>query len=104
MIASDTAALGVAMADLYPQVSIETTSFGHVDSRLSYGHVTSPGIYTTTITRPQLFRHYLKEQLALLMRNHQVPITVSESTTRSCMPGTTFPHERNNFFFGPSRS
>ncbi len=65
----------------YPQVSIETTSFGHVDSRLSYGHVTSPGIYTTTITRPKLFRHYLKEQLALLMRNHQVPITVSESST-----------------------
>ncbi|MDH4441752.1 MAG: AMP nucleosidase, partial [Rhizobium sp.] len=65
----------------YPQVSMETTSFGHVDSRLSYGHVTSPGIYTTTITRPKLFRHYLKEQLALLMRNHQVPITVSESAT-----------------------
>nr|CAD6610230.1 AMP nucleosidase [Rhizobium sp. Khangiran2] len=65
----------------YPQVSIETTSFGHADSRLSYGHVTSPGIYTTTITRPKLFRHYLREQLGLLMRNHNVPVTVSESTT-----------------------
>lgn len=65
----------------YPQVSIETTSFGHVDSRLSYGHVTAPGIYTTTITRPVLFRHYLTEQLALLMRSHNVPIVVSESTT-----------------------
>lgn len=65
----------------YPQVSIETTSFGHIDSRLSYGHVTAPGHYTTTITRPKLFRHYLKEQLGLLMRNHNVPITVSESET-----------------------
>ncbi|MGW9231170.1 AMP nucleosidase [Pseudorhizobium sp. NPDC055634] len=65
----------------YPQVSIETTSFGHADSRLSYGHVTSPGIYTTTITRPKLFRHYLKEQLELLMRNHNVPVKVSESST-----------------------
>ena len=65
----------------YPQVSIETTSFGHVDSRLSYGHVTAPGVYTTTITRPQLFRHYLKEQLALLMNSHNVPVVVSESTT-----------------------
>ncbi len=65
----------------YPQVSIETTSFGHADSRLSYGHVTSPGLYTTTITRPRLFRHYLKEQLDLLMRNHSVPVTVSESST-----------------------
>ncbi|APO74072.1 AMP nucleosidase [Rhizobium etli 8C-3] len=65
----------------YPQVSIETTSFGHVDSRLSYGHVTAPGVYTTTVTRPKLFRHYLKEQLALLMRSHNVPIVVSESST-----------------------
>lgn len=65
----------------YPQVSIETTSFGHIDSRLSYGHVTAPGHYTTTVTRPKLFRHYLKEQLGLLMRNHNVPITVSESQT-----------------------
>ncbi|WP_105381969.1 AMP nucleosidase [Neorhizobium alkalisoli] len=65
----------------YPQVSIETASFGHADSRLSYGHVAAPGIYTTTITRPKLFRHYLKEQLGLLMRNHSVPITVSESAT-----------------------
>ncbi len=65
----------------YPQVSIETTSFGHVDTRLSYGHVTAPGVYTTTITRPQLFRHYLREQLGLLMRSHNVPIQVSESST-----------------------
>ncbi|MDQ0563625.1 AMP nucleosidase [Rhizobium mesoamericanum] len=65
----------------YPQVSIETTSYGHIDTRLSYGHVTAPGIYTTTITRPQLFRHYLKQQLGLLMKNHNVPVIVSESTT-----------------------
>ena len=65
----------------YPQVSIETTSFGHADSRLSYGHVTSPGVYTTTVTKPKLFRRYLIEQLDLLMRNHSVPVTVSESDT-----------------------
>jgi len=65
----------------YPQVGIETASFGHVDSRLSYGHVTAPGLYTTTITRPELFRHYLVEQIGLLMRNHQVPVIVSQSET-----------------------
>lgn len=65
----------------YPQVSIETSSFGHVDSRLSYGHVTSPGVYTTTITRPKLFRHYLKEQLGLLIKNHSVHVTIAESST-----------------------
>ncbi|MCO5730861.1 AMP nucleosidase [Rhizobium sp. SSA_523] len=65
----------------YPQVTIETMSFGHIDSRLSYGHVTSPGVYTTTVTRPRLFRDYLREQLELLMRNHHVPVTISESET-----------------------
>ena len=65
----------------YPQVSIETSSFSHVDSRLSYGYVSAPGVYTTTVTRPKLFRHYLKEQLGLLLRSHGVGITVSESTT-----------------------
>ena len=65
----------------YPQVAVETTSFGMVDSRLSYGYVAAPGIYTTTVTRPKLFRHYLKEQLGHLMRNHGIAITISESTT-----------------------
>ena len=65
----------------YPQVTLETTSYGQIDTRLAYGHVTAPGLYTTTVTRPQLFRHYLEEQLALLIRNHQVPVVVSESTT-----------------------
>ncbi|HEV7317937.1 MAG TPA: AMP nucleosidase [Ensifer sp.] len=65
----------------YPQVSIETSSFGHVDSRLSFGYVSAPGVYTTTITRPKLFRHYLKEQLGHLIRNHGLGVTVSESAT-----------------------
>lgn len=72
---------GTRFRAFYPQVSIETSSFGLIDSRLSYGHVTSPGTYATTITRPELFRYYLKQQLGLLMKNHGVPVTVSESST-----------------------
>lgn len=49
--------------------------------RLSFGYVSAPGVYTTTITRPKLFRHYLKEQLGHLMRNHGVGVTVSGSST-----------------------
>ncbi|MGN6550108.1 MAG: AMP nucleosidase [Pararhizobium sp.] len=72
---------GVRYRAFYPQISVTTASFGHVDSRLSYGHVSQPGTYATTITRPSLFRDYLEDQCALLLRNHNVPITVSESQT-----------------------
>ncbi|WP_099865088.1 AMP nucleosidase [Pararhizobium haloflavum] len=65
----------------YPQISIYTASFSHVDSRLSYGHVTMPGHYTTTITRPELFDTYLVDQIGLLTKSHGVPVIVSESDT-----------------------
>ncbi len=65
----------------YPMLSVTTSSYGHVDSRLSYGHVTSPGTYSTTVTRPSLFRDYLVDQIALVLKNHGVPVVVSESDT-----------------------
>jgi len=65
----------------YPAVSVTTTSFTQVDSRQAYGHMPTPGTFTTTITRPDLFREHLTEQLRLIMRNHGVPVTVSESDT-----------------------
>jgi AMP nucleosidase len=65
----------------YPQVGVTTTSFGHIDSRQAYGHMPTPGHFSTTVTRPDLFRSYLEEQLRLIMRNHGVPVTVSESHT-----------------------
>ncbi|MEQ8696452.1 AMP nucleosidase [Bauldia litoralis] len=63
----------------YPEVRIETTTFAQIDSRLSYGHVAGPGVYATTITRPDLFREYLVEQLRLLLRNHNVKLEVGPS-------------------------
>ncbi|MBS1302273.1 AMP nucleosidase [Loktanella sp. SALINAS62] len=65
----------------YPEVRLTTTSFVRTDSRLSFGHVAEPGTYSTTITRPDLFRYYLEQQLALLMQNHAVPVTIGASTT-----------------------
>ena len=38
----------------YPEVRIVTTSYAQVDTRLSFGHVSNPGTYTTTVTRPKL--------------------------------------------------
>ncbi|WP_246688680.1 MULTISPECIES: AMP nucleosidase [unclassified Mesorhizobium] len=65
----------------YPQISVTTTSFSQVDSRQAYGHMPTPGNFSTTITQPLLFENYLIEQLRLIMRNHGVTVTVSESTT-----------------------
>jgi AMP nucleosidase len=65
----------------YPEIRLTTTSFDHVDSRLSFGYVGSPGTYSTTITRPDLFENYLIQQVRLLIENHRVPVTVGPSDT-----------------------
>ncbi len=65
----------------YPEIRITTTSHAQTDTRLSFGHVAGPGVYSTTITRPDLFRYYLKQQIGLLLENHGVPVLVGNSTT-----------------------
>ncbi len=65
----------------YPEIRITTTSFDLVDSRLSFGHVATPGTYSTTVTRPDLFANYLEQQIALLIENHKVPVTIGVSQT-----------------------
>ena len=65
----------------YPEIRITTTSFAQVDSRLSFGHVSSPGMHAATITRPDLFRKYLEQQIGLLIENHDVAVGISVSDT-----------------------
>ena len=65
----------------YPEVRLRTTSFAQTDNRLSFGHVTEPGTYVATVTRPDLFRSYLIQQLELVMDNHKVPVEIGPSAT-----------------------
>ena len=68
---------------VYPYLGIEIGPRDIcLDSRLSYGSVPRPGRYGTTVTRPDLFRAYLLEQLELLLRNHGKPVLVGRSGTR----------------------
>jgi AMP nucleosidase len=65
----------------YPEIRLTVQSFDKVDSRLSFGHVAGPGIYATTITRPDLFRQYLIQQIGLLVQNHGQPVIIGPSAT-----------------------
>jgi AMP nucleosidase len=63
----------------YPFVRIKTVKTGRPDTRLSYGFVSKPGVYETTVTRPDIFDFYYKTMIAHLIKNHGVPVEVGLS-------------------------
>jgi AMP nucleosidase len=65
----------------YPEIRLTVVSHSKVDSRLSFGHVAHPGTYSTTVTRPDLFRNYLIQQITLLMQSHGVEVQIGLSDT-----------------------
>jgi AMP nucleosidase len=84
----------------YPEIRLTVLSHAKVDSRLSFGHVAGPGTYSTTVTRPDLFRNYLIQQIGLLIHNHGVPVVIGVSDTPipvhfavSGSPGVSVPQE-----------
>jgi AMP nucleosidase len=68
------------VSECYPCVRVRTDTVARADSRLSYGFVAGPGVYETTLTRPDLFRDYYLEQFTLLLRNHRVALEVGPSS------------------------
>ena len=79
--AMDSAAPETRIRAFYPEIRFTTSSYAQVDSRLSFGHVSSPGTFSATITRPELFKHYLTQQIGLLIENHGQPVTIAVSDT-----------------------
>ena len=71
--------LGGRVRACYPVVRVQTDTVARADSRLSYGFVSGPGTYETTLTRPDLFSNYYLEQFRLLLKNHHVAIEVGTS-------------------------
>jgi AMP nucleosidase len=91
---------GVRYRAFYPEIRVVTTTFASIDSRLSFGHLAAPGTYATTVSRPDLFKHYLTQQIRLLIDNHQVPVQIGVSDTPmpvhfavAAKPGITVPQE-----------
>jgi AMP nucleosidase len=73
--------IGGRVRACYPFVQITTDSDPRIDSRLAYGFVPGPGVYRTTVTRPDLFEPYFREQLRLLLVNHGTTLQVGVSKT-----------------------
>jgi AMP nucleosidase len=71
----------------YPYLGITVAPGQLVDEgRPSYGSLPYPGTYGTTLTRPDLFADYYREQIDLLLRYHKVPVHVGISQRRIPLP------------------
>ncbi len=65
----------------YPYLKLNVEHVRRIDSRLAYGFVPRSGVYTTTLTRPDIFDHYYIDQIKLLLENHKSDVEVGVSTT-----------------------
>ena len=68
----------------YPSVRVHTDTVARADSVSSFGFVAGPGTFETTLTRPELFADYYRQQFRLLRQHHGVKIEVGVS--REPMP------------------
>ena len=71
----------------YPLLSI-TVGPEHLsaDARPSFGMLVEPGSYATTLTRPDLFAGYFREQIHLLLQRHRVPVMIGLSNRPIPLP------------------
>ncbi|MEO1563109.1 MAG: AMP nucleosidase [Pseudomonadota bacterium] len=65
----------------YPALRIQTDSYDIHEPRQSYGYVSGPGVYQTSVTRPDLFRDYLINQINQVTSAHLAEIEVGYSNT-----------------------
>lgn len=63
----------------YPYLRIDVAMQARHEKGVSYGFVAKPGIYETTLTRPDIFSHYYKIQIDLLLKNHGGSVEVGVS-------------------------
>ncbi|ODT84289.1 AMP nucleosidase, partial [Phenylobacterium sp. SCN 70-31] len=71
----------------YPELRLSWPP-GRAYPRLSraYARISQPGNYSVTVTRPDLYRDYLTEQIGLLMKDFDVSVEVGRSTQEMPFP------------------
>lgn len=76
-----------ALDACYPYVGIELgVEHLAVAARPAYGSLRNAGVHGTTLTRPDLFADYYREQIALLLKHHGVPVQVGVSRQAIPLP------------------
>lgn len=65
----------------YPLIRISVEKYEINEPRQSSGYLSGPGIYETTITRPDLFRDYLIAQIDEVMQAHACEVEIGYSDT-----------------------
>src|SRR5690606_16514354 len=66
----------------YPAIRLVTTGEqreGQKGHNLSFGRFERAGEFVTTVTRPDLFADYLRDQLTLLARHYDVTLSVTRT-------------------------
>lgn len=66
----------------YPYMRLEVDDSRRLDTRLSYGFVSHPGVYQTTLTRPDIFDRYYLDQMKLLLATHNDEIEIGVSDVK----------------------
>lgn len=85
----------------YPYLGIKVTTANlNVDDRIAFGAVLEAGTYGTTLTRPDIFHHYYKQQIELLLKHHKTPVVVGESDWPIPLP---FVDEWDSISFHPEK-
>ena len=75
----------------YPFVGMIKTSLAGNERRdLSYGNLPSEGVFGTTLTRPDIFEGYYREQFELLQSNHDQPLWIGRYKQHGSDPRSTF--------------
>jgi len=70
----------------YPELRLHFAGGGAPRPVRAFARLTRPGHYATTVTRPELYRDYLVEQLTLIMADYEVSVEVGRSAVEIPYP------------------